>query len=51
MSHSASEPDSASLHRLRAANLPKVAKPSVDDEGTGTSSRRALRGDWGWRVL
>jgi len=51
MSHSASEPDLASLHPVRAANLPKVVKPSVHAEAAGVSSRRVLRGDWGWRVL
>ena len=51
MSHSVSEPDSASLHKVRAANLPKVAKPSTDGEAAGVSSREVLRGDWGWRVL
>ena len=47
MSHSVSEPDSASLHRVRVANLPKVAKPSTDGEAAGVSSREVLRGDWG----
>jgi len=46
MSRSASERNSASLHRVRAANLPKVVKPNTDAEAAGVSSCRVLRGDW-----
>jgi hypothetical protein len=34
-SRSASEPDSASLRRLRAAKLPDLTKPATGDEGMG----------------
>ena len=50
MSRSASETDSASLWKLRAAKLPYVTKPATGDEGRGESSHQALRGGWGRRV-
>lgn len=50
MSRSASEPDSASLRTLKAANLPKVMKPATGGEATGESSRQVFRGGWGQRA-
>jgi len=50
MSPSESEPDSASLHTVGAANLPDWVKPDTCREGTGTCTCRAPRGDWGGRV-
>jgi len=50
VSRNASEPDSASLCKVRAANLPDVMKPDTGGEVMGESSRRALRGGWGWRM-
>ncbi len=49
-SRSASEPDSASLFKLRAAKLPDLMKPDTGGEVMGASSRRALRGGWGRRM-
>ncbi len=50
MSRSASEPDSASLRKVRAASLPYAMKPATGGEAMGASSRRALRGGWGRRM-
>lgn len=49
-SRSESEPDSASLHKLRAANLPDETKPATRREVMFTCSGGALRGDRGQRV-
>src|SRR5438094_10416339 len=50
VSRSASEPDSASLAKLRAAKLPYVMKPATGGEAMGARNRRALRGSWGRRA-
>ena len=50
VSRSASEPDSASLCKLRAAKLPYVTKPATGGEAKGNSKHRALRGGWGRRM-
>ena len=50
MSRSGSEPDSASLCKLRAAKLPYVTKPATGGEAKGNSKHRALRGGWGRRM-
>ena len=56
MSRSASELDSASLHKMQAATLPEMAKPGIvwDVEpvvdGTNGKFQRACRGDWRRRV-
>jgi len=49
-SRSASEPDSASLHQERAANLPYMLKPATRREATFTGSSGVLRGEWGQRA-
>jgi hypothetical protein len=49
-SRSGCEPDSASLHKAKAANLPELLKPAIDEEATSKSTRRAFRGDWGQRA-
>ena len=49
-SRSASEPVSASLHKITVASLPKRMKPGTGDEATGKSSRRAVRGERGQRA-
>ena len=45
------EPDSASLHQLRVAKLPKLTKPATVEEATDMCTRRALRGERGRRAL
>lgn len=50
MSRNTSELDSASLHYLRVAKHPDLLKPVICGEEIFTSNRRALRGDWRWRV-
>ena len=50
VSRSASEPDSASLCKVRAAKLPDVMKPATGGEARGASNHRALRGGWGRRM-
>ena len=48
-SRSASEPESASLLQVRAANLSDVPKPETRREVTFTRNGGALRGEWGQR--
>jgi len=50
VSRSASEPDSASLHKAGVAKVPENLKPAIDEEAMGASIRRTLRGDWGQRA-
>ena len=50
MSRNKSELDSASLHYMRVAKLPDLLKPVICGEEIFISNRRALRGDWRWRV-
>ena len=50
VSRNVNEPDSASLHYLRVANLPELAKPAIDDQATDACGRRTLRGGWGRRM-
>ena len=50
MSRNKSELDSASLRHMRATNLPNRLKSATDGEEIFKSNRRALRGDWRWRV-
>ena len=45
-----SKPESASLHKIAVASLPKMMKPGTGDEATGISSRRAARGERGQRA-
>ncbi len=48
---SSREPDSASLHQLEAANLPKMAKPATEwRKQRAKAAIRASRGDWGQHV-
>jgi hypothetical protein len=49
-SRSASEPDSASLHKVRTARLPKKLKPDTRREEIFTNSGGVLRGERGQRV-
>jgi len=49
-SRSASEPEEASLHKVRAANMPDCTKPETHCEAMFTSSNGALRGEKGQRV-
>src|SRR6478609_8952631 len=49
-SRNAIELDSASLHKVGAANLPDWTKPAIVGEATLARSRRAPRGDWSQRV-
>src|SRR5688572_5350751 len=44
------EPDSASLHQSRVANLPTKAKPVSGWVATSMCTRCTLRGGWGRRV-
>ncbi len=50
VSPNASEPDTASLHNWRSANLPNMVKPAIGGEATDASIRRAARGDRGERA-
>jgi hypothetical protein len=50
VSPSASEPDSASLHRLGVAKLPEMLKPVTCRKETSMGTCRAPRGDRGERV-
>jgi hypothetical protein len=50
VSHSASEPESASLNQLRAARLPEELKPEIRCKETFESSAGALRGERGQRA-
>ena len=45
-----SKPESASLHKIAVASLPKMMKPGTGDEATGISSRRTARGERGQRA-
>jgi hypothetical protein len=47
VSRSASEPESASLHKLRVASLPEKRKPAIRREATFTSDAGTLRGERG----
>ena len=49
-SRNAIELDSASLHKVGAANLPDWTKPAIVGEAALVCSRRAPRGDWRQRV-
>jgi hypothetical protein len=49
-SRNAIELDSASLHKVGAANLPDLLKPVIVGQVTLESSRRVPRGDWRQRV-
>src|SRR5690606_28038453 len=49
-SRNASELDSASLHSVGVASLPKMVKPAIVGEVTLADSRRTPRGDWRQRV-
>ena len=49
-SRNASELDSASLHKVGAANLPEWTKPAIVGEAALECSRWAPRGDWRQRV-
>jgi len=49
-SRNASELDSASLHKVGAANLPELPKPATVGEATLERSRQAPRGDWRQRA-
>lgn len=49
-SRSASEPDSASLHKERTANLPEEPKPDTRREEIFTNSGGVLRGERGQRA-
>ena len=46
MSRNASELDSASLHKVGVAKLPKMLKPETIGEETFARNRWAPRGDW-----
>ena len=50
MSRNFREPVSASKHKLRMANPPERAKPSIDREAMGKCIGRVLRGDRGRHV-
>jgi len=50
MSHNANELDSASLHYVRVTKLPEMLKSVIGGEEIFKGNRRALRGDWRWRV-
>jgi len=50
VSRSASEPDSASLNKVRAANLPEELKPDTRREAIFTNSGGVLRGERGQRA-
>jgi len=50
-SPSESEPDSASLRELMVASLTEMVKPETGGEEMSVSTRRAIRGGWGERVL
>ena len=49
-SRNAIELDSASLHKVGAANLPDWTKPATVGEATLARNRQAPRGDWRQRV-
>ena len=49
-SRNVSELDSASLHKMGAANLPNRTKPAIVGEAALECSRRAPRGGWRQRV-
>ncbi len=49
-SRSASELESASLHKVRVASLPEKLKPAIDREATGASTDRTFRGEWRQRA-
>jgi len=49
-SRSASELDSASLHKVKVASPSEMMKPAADGEATGECSRRAFRGERRQRV-
>ena len=49
-SRNAIELDSASLHKVGAANLPDWTKPAIIGEAALECSRWAPRGDWSQRV-
>lgn len=49
-SRNAIELDSASLHKVGAANLPDWTKPAIVGEAALVCSRRAPRGDWRQRA-